>query len=443
MYSQMDEFAPKYTFSCDFEQNDLVDQSYFGGLALTRKQVVGNYLNRLGAFEQESANMTAAELRDSDKPLASTTVLIPVAAHQEAHNIENAVNQYANQQTSKPFSVLLYPNAPMDSDQDAVGATMDEMEKAKKAHPELDIRYTSPNLYDKPTIGTIRRDLWNAALLLAHYEGAFDDPTGEVVGINHDIDVVRQSPRNIGRIQKRYERVQAEYNRLNIPGNISRPHSSFVKHSYDPEHPNASRAVFWHDFTYWQVRPRGAYDAGLVLPFSYYADRNGIAADANTYEMKPMTKDKQFYVIPGTLLETSPRRFHQRLHTANLGNIWMGTSFGANDVCRTEDLPDIDNLRLQSIVRQSLQNSMVSFFTRPFLDMQEMYDMYGLSPNEHAKEAITEALTRGLHKKKRLAMSALTRVMDLPSLAEMVDKEYDSDYIARKTVENGFTYLPI
>jgi hypothetical protein len=417
----------------------LVDSSYFYEQALTRKQVVGNYLNNLNMFEQESTNEVAASLRNDERPLASTVVLIPVAAHQEAHNIANAVAQYAHQDTDKPFSVLLHPNAPADSDWMAAYGTYLEIQKAAKEYPHLDLRWTAPEFYDNPKIGAIRRTLWNAALLLAHVEGAFDRPGDEVIGLNHDIDVVRMSPRYIRRVQRRRDAMQRQYDQLGIPETISTPSSTFVKHAYDPKLPNASKAAFWSDFVLYQTRPKVGYEGGLVVPFSRYAKVGGIAADAVIYETKAFTDGRVPHLIPGTVLETSPRRYAQRLQETNsLDRIWTEKSFGADDVCRSPNqLSDITRHQLEAAVRSTLHGSIDYFFYNPTIQYTKKYDLETrLAPG--GKDSLLNEFTQALERKKKLAMTVLTRVMDMPVFADIIDRRFDTNAIAEKTLTNNF-----
>lgn len=418
--------------SKSFDVKQLVEDRCFDEQNLTREQVVDNYLSKLGGMERENASTLAAEFQHKDKPLANTVVLIPIAAHQEAHNIQNAIAQYANQQTSQPFSILLYLNAPHDADRQSIDATLIELEKAKKDHTNLDLRVSSPELYANPKIGTIRRRLWNAALLLAHVEGAFDNPNNDVIGINHDIDVVRQSPRNISRIQSFTSRVQQYYEILNLPSAISRPHATYVKHAHDTQHPSAAKGVFWYDFSYRQLRPRGSYDAGLVIPFSYYANKGGVEADKTTYEMRPFTAGNALFMIPRTFLETSPRRFLQRMHdTTSFSQIWTEGTFGPHDTCRTEWIPDITEHRLDIIIRHSLYNSMDNFFHNPIEIFRDRFDAEVDWKSANQISFIDE-FAASLERKKSLAKTVLLRVLDMPVPADLVEQRFNTHILAEK-----------
>lgn len=412
----------------------LVPDSYFEAQGLTRKQLIGDYLHELKGLEREIANQHAADFHFEDRPLASTVVLIPIAAHQEAPNIANAALQYANQETDQPFSVLLYPNAPFGTSPSATDATLEEIELAKKAHPGLDLRSTPVEYYDKPKIGAIRRNLWNAALLLAHYEGAFDQTGDEVIGINNDIDIVRQSPRNMRRVQKWASNQQRKYNEVDVPNAITPPRNLFVRHAYDPEYPNTARAVFWYDFSYAQLRSKGSYEAGLILPFSFYAHRGGYQADATLVESRSVLNGKKPVVIPGTILETSPRRFAQRLNdTSRLFNIWTNDTFGADDECRTTKAPDISEAKLKNLVHGSLTRSMDYFLGKTIDQYEEIYETE-VYWELRDSAAVLEEFVAALERKKRLAVTVLDRVLELPYTAEILSKrsQFDMRLIAEQ-----------
>lgn len=320
-----------------------------------------------------------------------------------------------------------------DSDDGAVQATMAQIGAAQERHPHLDVRTSIPERYADPKIGTIRRNLWNAALLLAHYEGRFDDPASDVTGINNDIDLIRMSPRYIARIQEMRDKIQHTYTTMGIPSSVSRAHSTLVKHAYDPSRPNVAKATFWNDFSYWQKRPRGSYDAGLVLPFSYYAEHGGIKREARYYEMEPMLRT-DLYVIPRTVLETSPRRFAERLQSHGLEDIWSEDSFGADDACRHDNgIPDISHAQLESHVVNALDKAMDSFFYKAVFE----YQTGGLAKamNMTRDENLAE-LTQMLDNKKHLASVVLDRFVGLPQAAQLAEKRYNTRKIAEKVVGN-------
>ncbi len=403
----------------------------------TREQAVGSFLFRLHAEEKQNVNRLAKDFHIDGHPLAHTVVLIPVAAHQEASNIANAVDQYVQQENCDPFSMLLYPNAPLESSQTAIDDTMQEIEKAQKKYPGFDLRTSLPDIYEHPTIGTIRRTLWNSALLLSQYEGAFANPRDEVIGLNNDIDIVRQSPRNIMRIQNIYKKQQAELEEKGKPHAVSTPRAILLKHAYDTNFPNASLAAFWEDFLVYQERPYRSYEAGLIFPFSYYADRGGIKAGAVIHETTPLF-DRTATIIPGTVLETSNRRYIERLHKVQMKDIWTRDSFGATNDCRDEDmLVDISHERLEEVIKISLDKSMHKFFTRP----NNIYRKKIAKAHADGIDTtdLFEEFVQALERKERLAHAILERVMNLPDLARTVHYLGDSRSRAKNVVR---LYLP-
>lgn len=411
--------------------DQLVGRDYFRAITPGRKAVIEGYLSSLNGAEQETASMIANDLRIESRPLERTAVMIPVAAHQESGTIENAMEQYASQRPLGPFSVVLFPNYPMGSDRAAVDATMNEIAQAQQRHPHLDIRHPTPHEYEEPRIGTIRRDLWNAVMLLAHYEGRFDNPSGEVIGLNHDIDVVRMTPRYVARVQRAVVRMQIHYEALETPSVISRPHATMVKHAHDSKRPNTAKATFWHDFTDWQRQPYVNYDAGMVLPMSYVAQKGSFVREASIGETYALRDGKTFRAIRGTILETSPRRFAERLQAHELDEIWTDDSFDADNTYRVDDtLPDISPLQLESKVINSLDSSMAEFFQAA---IRRYRISGGLSAFFDSREKSLADVTTQLERKKHLAVTVLDRVVGLPTAAHLA-AEYDVEKYAIETV---------
>lgn len=162
-----------------------------------RRQLVERYIGTFTDRDRGTADTIAAQLYNPKLPLADCQVLIPVAAHQESTQIQNTLAQYARQLTDQPFSVILSLNSPAtEQSNPGINDTLQQIELARATHPNLDLR-AALTFYDTPTIGLIRRDLWNGALVASTYSGAYDDPNDDIIGINHDIDAVSISPRYI------------------------------------------------------------------------------------------------------------------------------------------------------------------------------------------------------------------------------------------------------
>ena len=219
--------------------------------------------------------------------------------------------------------------------------------------------------YHKPTIGTVRRDLWNAAFMLAYHENVFDEPSGDIIGINNDIDANRISPHYIARIQQAYKRRQARYNQIGTP-NAPLPHSyTRVTHTVLPSHPNVGKVTTWIDNTIFQNHAQVGYDAGLVIPFSQYAYTGGIAADKATYEMAPFTRRSSATMITGAHMWTSPRRYIERVDDNGSNGIWTDESFTDDDDCRTRLRPDISHERAEELIADRLEYDIKTHWFAP------------------------------------------------------------------------------
>src|SRR5690349_15191121 len=77
-----------------------------------RRSMVYDYLDSLAPEDVTAGNRIADDLLAGGKPLANTVVIIPVAAAQEANNIEPAMEQYNRLGHSEPFSIVLGLNEP-------------------------------------------------------------------------------------------------------------------------------------------------------------------------------------------------------------------------------------------------------------------------------------------------------------------------------------------
>lgn len=145
----------------------------------------------------------------------------------------------------------------------------------------------------------------------------------ELVGINHDIDLMRLPRLYIDAIQRRYE------NRIRAVG----PAYAQTKHAFDPLHPLISRAVYWKDFVYSQAQI--GYEAGAVIPMSLYALQMGFDSSHRTHEVGSLVGSTGRLIRTGHL-ETSPRRYVARLAANGFSRIWTDQSFGTTDGCRDQ-----------------------------------------------------------------------------------------------------------
>lgn len=312
----------------------------------TRSHFVDRYLDELEGEDFIIGHQIAKELFDPGQPIADTIVIIPVAAHQEAPQIANTLYQYSKQKVDRPFTVVLGLNCPTDKAvSKEVADTMSAVEAAKREHPNLDIR-TSFVTYDEPVIGRIKRDIWNGVALRAQKDGTVSN-SAEVLGINHDVDLVRLGASYIRNVQDHYQQLDSE---------VILPEASPIRftkttHGTSPDHPNLSSAIKWNDFA---LRQNGqGFESGIILPLSKYAELDGINSEKRIGEILSL-----FYfrpsIIPATVMVTSPRRYIEHFEEHGY-EIWQQDNFGANDKCRQVlNVPDVSKQRALEVIDESL-----------------------------------------------------------------------------------------
>lgn len=386
----------------NIHEYELVSDGYFERLKLNNEQAVGDYLSRLSEDRQHHANLLAYDLQDTTKPLAHTVAIIPVAAHQEAANILPAMAEFAKQAKSEPFTVVLYPNAPFTADTAATEQTHQAILEAQSTYPQLDLRTTLLNTFDKATIGELRANIWNAVTLLAHHEGAFVNGN-DVIALNTDIDLARLNPHFIRNIQ---QHIQPQIN-----SGTATTGSYWVraKHAYDPTLPNASRVAFVRDFAFYQLQQSSTYEAGLVVTLSSHARAGGFQS-ATTHETKPLTKPVRG-IIPRTILETSPRRYAQRLSDVpDLQSIW-NSDFTSTDNCRTAELCDISLLTIQKTMFNSLDFIMAHFYDTQLKQLRDEIHGNTIEHRSNESEELLQKYLPPMTAKRKLAERVITRVL--------------------------------
>ena len=373
-------------------------------LSSDKQNIVRHYLSKQSPTHLDDINYLAKQIHNPDIPLARTVVPIPVAAHQEASNIEHSLGLYAEQKTKRPFTVVLYPNAPEHAPHESVGPVFDALKRSKDLFPSMDFRYTNLEQFKDPIIGKIRKNIWDAILLLGYYEKNYEDPDADTIGVNHDIDTVSMSPRYIQRINSYYEHLHASrkknllMTRLPLP-----PTQTVMRHAIDPERPNLSKALFWYELSRRQLGSHALTDEGTVIPMSYYADNNGFNPRARLSEAIELVRKGVRVKIPLTNMETSPRRYADRLHTADYKSIWTEDTFGAEDSCRTNPSRDISAQRLHTLILDSLPQLIPRFFLLIAEDFWLKNRLIGNSEIENV-------LDIPLRKKRRLALAVLDRI---------------------------------
>ena len=407
----------------------------------TRAEALARYLENFSARDDVRAQHIMKSIMSPAQPLARHLVMIPVAAHQESAQIAPAITQYAKQTSDQPFTVVLGLNSPVaERNNPAITATMSEIESARSMYPHLDIR-TAMTFYESPTIGMVRRDLWNGALLASLSEEAYFKDDREVIGINNDIDVVSMSPRYISRIQKYYESFEtdtAEYPHSPLP--VS---STNIKHAPSPAHPNVSKGVYWTDFLHRQMNV--SYEAGLVIPMSTYARRGGFSVDSRTHETRPFLTDHP-QAIAGTTIGTSPRRYIDRLRYG-YKNIWTDDSFGPNDECRERrHMADITSDQLDTLIlgKDALRANMLSIalvgtnqYTRAHLPATELQTQ---SEAKAERQLLLQNLERIVDKKLHLAAEVLKRVIKSDAAVSVVTRMQTDEHFKKAVLESYYYF---
>ena len=409
--------------------------------------VIGYIANNMSVNERERAVDNASKLFNPAKKIAATVALIPVAAHQEADRIVPAMTEYAKQVTSKPFSVVLFLNNPLEMDNSPeIKKTLDACHEVKKIYPELDFRYF--HNYSAGNIGEIRRELWNSVMILAHHDGLFNTSDGDVIGLNHDIDLESLSPKYVARVQDYYLKQQARIDCYGLPQKLN-PAFTGITHKLPADHPNIAKAVFWSDFMLMQLRKDSGFEASLAVPFSHYIISDGFRK-TSTYESANITRNSPRMSIPNTFGKTSPRRYIERLQNNGLHEIWTNDSFTNNDECRRNTIcnEDISEKRLEEIVFESLE-----FFIERFslfaadLDFDKFIIRFATGPkNPNSTQGeifayINSQYQKMVSRRLRLAKQALKNNLELPLLAEIVETTYNPRDIAKqKELENREAY---
>jgi hypothetical protein len=387
----------------------------------SEKQFVDEFIQDWSIEDIKVAD-TIAEQISGRVDLPQTVVIIPVAAHAEAGNIVHALEQYAHQDTSKPFAVHLHMNWPKDfSDSASVRESFAEITRAKKLFPHLDIRVSEMEYGTEPTIGAIRRSAWNGTLFKLYQQNDFE----EAIGINNDIDVVKLSKSYISNVQNFYsDYYQQEMREIGAP-----TAATVVKHVVDEQYPNSSKAIFWKDFSSRMFK--GSYEAGMVIPMTSYALADGFDSSAATHETSRFINHSlgPLPMIPGTSLTTSSRRHYDRLPENDYETIWTDESFGATDDCRTvEEFTDISN---EEMVRKVSEDA--TLFGADYI----AYALYWhltkeeedalISDDEDIREAMDAEITRRIKKTERMTRYVLDEALKVPRVGEFLSLQTFND----------------
>lgn len=392
---------------------------------LIRSEVLSGYLDTLSDSESARAQKHADTIYEQGGGMPSFVVLTPVAAHQEQpQTILHALGQYDLQKDSGPFTIILGLNYPASHrSSPLIDANRAAVEEARLLYPDLDIRTIEQSYPGKTTIGRIRRDIWNSALTVADRQNQ-EEGYREFFGYNQDIDLVTLSPHFI---QNTKDRLRFDVARFkSIPdlwaGGFINPVPTRSKHAYDPRFPNVSKAVLWHEFSL-RHHPDHFFEAGVVVPFTFYAKNGGISAKARVGEVLSLIAKRGSSTdgsttnraLIGAYAETNIRRYVERLHDNNFDTIWTPDSFSQTDRYResTDELQDITPERLERIIVFSWDSVKDALLKR-------VHEIISWGPyDEDLIPKVRELTNREL----LVAQRVLERVIGLPDFAKVVEAD--------------------
>ena len=329
-----------------------MDKKFQEALAKPREMVdkigtIQEFIDSLPDHELEFAQEIAETLLD-DGPLSPCVVIIPVAAHQEAHNVYHAVSEYARQDTTEPFSVVLFMNSTEEQDDPGVQKTLSEFNRAKNDFPALDVRMAYQR-YLEPTIGEIRRDAWTG-VAIAGVEGGTITDTTDILGVNHDIDLVRLPRHFMRAVQAR----QKDELRILSPAHTP------VRHAPVANYDNVNRVIMW-DEALNRVLQAG-YEAGTVIPLMYYARKGGVnSEDSKSEILNLIGNDASGGFMRSGWTQTSGRRYVEKLHLSNSPQeLWSSSEFLTTENYRSDnhDIKDITEKQFEKSIKTSIDKRM-------------------------------------------------------------------------------------
>lgn len=394
----------------------------------TRHERLETYLRDFG---DETSIGIAEDFNRADLLMSPYSVLIPVAAHQDAAKIVPAMSEYARQDDADPFTIFMLLNYPADESFDKVGDAIIEVETAKRQFPQLDIRYSVMG-YGEPIIGQIRNDLWDAALRLALKDGLYGRPGGDVIGLNHDIDTERISHHYMRNVQNFYRMKQAGFDAAGMTEYPLPPRHTQLKHAYPFDtHPNIARAIFWSDLTFRQAMRGGGFSAGLAIPFSHFAKRRGFDRLASIQECAPL-EPQDGAGIQGTAMDTSPRRYIMRIGNDTRAEIWTPDTFGASDTCRDPNaLPaDISHSDLEERIFETFERDLAFCCSRWNRRSINGLVLRSVARGSFNEQAFVEDVRGVVDRNLNLARYALAGVIGSPLLASLVDESVTDRFTA-------------
>lgn len=414
---------------------------YFNSLPTRQERMRVFIGDEMSESDRETAQILATDFEDVSKPMEKTAVLIPVAAQQDAGHIVHTMGEYAKQRGCDPFTIFLYLNTPDITSPKGKKRTWDSLKavgQARRLYPNLDIR-SALMQDDESTIGGIRRDLWNAAILLADHEGLFSNGPDDVIGINNDIDTTFISPHYIARIQQHYKKRQARANQVNVPSTAHSTVGTRVSHAVLPSHPNVGKVTRWIDNSLFQAPNHVSYEAGFAIPFSQYAKRGGFRRTSLTHETSWAYDDfpRVLHHLTGAQLYTSPRRYIDRVAEHGTEGIWKPGSFGPTNRCREVLLPDISTEQAEDLILNRLQEDLQYYWLpgamHPIYEEIKHASTFNLGAPSFEAEKKQEAIAR-VERQIAKAARLLERVIHSSVLADIVRTGIDTTPYAESQV---------
>lgn len=367
--------------------------------------------------------------------LPSFIIAVPVLATDDAHLIENFVEQYSRQ-TLENFAIVFYPNASKAADPagEAVADCGERIARAALKHPTMDIRVVK-NPHPEETftsIGKVRKYLWDAIawqllndninypsseaykedrerlMELAASEAILQEssiiPVFHLVSadrwvFNHDVDVETIPEDYLLNIAR-----EIIYTQLH-PGEKPSSYNSIIKHGFDPAHPHASQVAMVHDYLYMMARI--GFEAGIVISLHDYLKVGGFSPEAVTYETAGLTERIPGWVamVENEPLVTSGRRWVHLLPERSVSKLWGSRKdeniedFSDGDGCRRSLAlcNDVSLTRRDQLISDFLQSENLGvFFYRAVefeLIKKESHLFKALFASPSQLEALVEALS--------------------------------------------------
>ncbi len=165
------------------------------------------YLKKQNPYYRQEIKQLAAQFESPPSPNLKAIVCIPVAGHQEGDNIYNTLLNFTNQDAPKDqyevFLFVNYPTTNRDGSPVTPDKTITEIERFKKAHPDMPIRMVVKQLpNDQTKIGFIRKYGADLALYRNLQRG---NQANDVILISNDADQKGIAPTYISNFISKFD----------------------------------------------------------------------------------------------------------------------------------------------------------------------------------------------------------------------------------------------